>query len=493
MSSKRNIKKDFTKQHNTLSLIKNKNNLIKKIAATALFSTLTLTLGFVHESNAEESIQKIYHIYVGDSYIGAVSDTDAVQKIVEEKESEASKKYKEYSIDAKSNLSIIPEQAFNPVTNDSKTLDQLNKELTVQVDAFALQVDGKPVAYLKDLSEYDEAIRLLKLEYVSEKQLKELEANELVQGELPKLKNGETRVHELELIEKVSGDSTKINPAKILTPKEAVKVLKTGSLEEETYKVKSGDVLGSIARDHSLTTKELLKLNPNLTADSLLQIGQEINVTVEKPLVNVEVVYEKSRIQNISFEKVVKEDPDMFKGEKVVKQEGAYGKKEVSYLIKEVNGNRTQKNVTDETILSEPKDSITVVGSKVISSRGLGSFNWPTAGGYISSGMGERWGAFHQGIDIARPSNYNIKAADNGVVTFTGWDGSYGNKIVINHNNGYETVYAHLSQIDVSVGQVVPQGSVIGIMGTTGNSTGIHLHFEVHKNGSYVNPLSLLN
>lgn len=101
-------------------------------------------------------------------------------------------------------------------------------------------------------------------------------------------------------------------------------------------------------------------------------------------------------------------------------------------------------------------------------------------------------GEFHRGIDIARPSNYTIKASDNGVVTFTGWDGTYGNKIVINHNNGYETVYAHLSQIDVTVGQVVAQGSSIGIMGSTGNSTGTHLHFEVHQNGSVVNPLSYL-
>lgn len=107
--------------------------------------------------------------------------------------------------------------------------------------------------------------------------------------------------------------------------------------------------------------------------------------------------------------------------------------------------------------------------------------------------MGSRWGSYHRGIDIARPSNYNIKASDNGVVTAVGWEGTYGQRIVINHNNGYETVYAHLSEIKVSVGQVVPQGSVIGIMGSTGRSTGTHLHFEVHKNGALVDPLSYLN
>ena len=117
---------------------------------------------------------------------------------------------------------------------------------------------------------------------------------------------------------------------------------------------------------------------------------------------------------------------------------------------------------------------------------------WPTVGGYISSHQGYRWGRFHKGIDIARPSNRTIKAADNGTVTFAGWDGAYGNKVVINHNNGMRTVYAHLASINVSVGQTVEKGRKIGVMGSTGNSTGVHLHFEVYKNGSLKNPLNYL-
>ena len=107
--------------------------------------------------------------------------------------------------------------------------------------------------------------------------------------------------------------------------------------------------------------------------------------------------------------------------------------------------------------------------------------------------MGPRWGRNHDGIDIARPSNRTIKASDNGRVTFTGWDGTYGQKVVINHSNGYETVYAHLASITVSVGDVVEQGQQIGVMGSTGRSTGVHLHFEVRNNGSLVNPMSVLN
>jgi murein DD-endopeptidase MepM/ murein hydrolase activator NlpD len=107
--------------------------------------------------------------------------------------------------------------------------------------------------------------------------------------------------------------------------------------------------------------------------------------------------------------------------------------------------------------------------------------------------MGYRWSRLHKGIDIARPSNRTIKAADNGIVVSAGWDsGGYGNKIIIDHQNGYRTVYAHLASISVSVGQTVQEGSKIGVMGSTGDSTGVHLHFEVYKNGRLENPLSHL-
>lgn len=98
----------------------------------------------------------------------------------------------------------------------------------------------------------------------------------------------------------------------------------------------------------------------------------------------------------------------------------------------------------------------------------------------------------HKGIDIAGPSNRTIKAADNGVVVSAGRDGTYGNKVVVNHNNGMKTIYAHLSSISVKVGQTVEKGSKLGVMGSTGRSTGIHLHFEVYKNGALQNPMDYL-
>ena len=98
----------------------------------------------------------------------------------------------------------------------------------------------------------------------------------------------------------------------------------------------------------------------------------------------------------------------------------------------------------------------------------------------------------HTGIDIANSSGTNIAASQNGKVIFTGYQGSYGKLIVIRHANGMETAYAHLSRISVSVGDTVTQGQSIGKMGSTGGSTGSHLHFEIRKNGTAVNPMNYL-
>ncbi len=118
---------------------------------------------------------------------------------------------------------------------------------------------------------------------------------------------------------------------------------------------------------------------------------------------------------------------------------------------------------------------------------------WPSAG-ILTSGYGWRWGRMHRGIDIAGPIGTPIFAAAPGVVTYAGWnDGGYGNLVEIEHPDGSLTVYAHNDRILVNEGQKVAQGEQISEMGTTGRSTGPHLHFEIHPNGQgAVNPMALL-
>ncbi|AFY95885.1 metalloendopeptidase-like membrane protein [Chamaesiphon minutus PCC 6605] len=120
-------------------------------------------------------------------------------------------------------------------------------------------------------------------------------------------------------------------------------------------------------------------------------------------------------------------------------------------------------------------------------------FAWPAAG-TLTSRFGRRWGRMHKGIDIAGPVGTPINAAADGVVIVAGWkSGGYGNLVEIRHSDGTTTRYGHNSQISVSVGQNVRQGQLIARMGSTGRSTGSHLHFEIRPNGgSAVNPIAFL-
>lgn len=113
---------------------------------------------------------------------------------------------------------------------------------------------------------------------------------------------------------------------------------------------------------------------------------------------------------------------------------------------------------------------------------------YPTITKYISSNYGYRWGTIHTGIDLAGKLNDNVYAYKSGKVISSGWEDSYGNCIIIDHGYGVKTRYAHLNKLLVNVGQYVPGGQKIGLMGTTGNSTGVHLHFEYIINNKTVNP-----
>jgi murein DD-endopeptidase MepM/ murein hydrolase activator NlpD len=118
-------------------------------------------------------------------------------------------------------------------------------------------------------------------------------------------------------------------------------------------------------------------------------------------------------------------------------------------------------------------------------------FIWPV-GGPVTSGFGPRWGRMHEGLDIAAGSGTPIRAAAAGTVSYAGWLGGYGNLVVVEHGGGLATAYAHQQRIYVPVGRTVAQGEALGEVGSTGNSTGPHLHFEVRVNGSAVDPFGYL-
>ena len=127
----------------------------------------------------------------------------------------------------------------------------------------------------------------------------------------------------------------------------------------------------------------------------------------------------------------------------------------------------------------------------IVPPSGSGLLAWPVSGP-VTSGFGSRWGRMHEGIDIAVPLGTAVRAAAAGTVINAGWMGGYGNLVVVDHGNGLSTAYAHNTSFAVSVGQSVAAGEVVSYSGSTGNSTGPHVHFEVRVDGSAVDPLGYL-
>jgi murein DD-endopeptidase MepM/ murein hydrolase activator NlpD len=120
-----------------------------------------------------------------------------------------------------------------------------------------------------------------------------------------------------------------------------------------------------------------------------------------------------------------------------------------------------------------------------------GGYQWPVSGP-VTSPFGWRWGRMHEGIDIGVPSGTPVHAAAAGTVIYAGWMEGYGNFVILDHGGGIATAYGHNTSLAVAVGQTVSQGQVIAYSGSTGHSTGPHVHFEVRVNGSAVDPLGYL-
>ncbi|MFZ3577699.1 peptidoglycan DD-metalloendopeptidase family protein [Virgibacillus sp. DJP39] len=476
-------------QKQTISELK----FYKKIAFI-LCLAVSLMLFTTNVTAASNELETVYHVYLDGKHVGKVDNDSLVKEYINKTINSGKEKYPKYTIKTNKSVTIIPEKVFNPTYNNENVIAALKEELSIVAEAVELEIAGKMVGYFSDEETVQQILNSYKAKFVGQDILNKLELKDKPNGSGPQSvteldsTGDDTTILEVKLSAAVKTKAERVIPQDILTAEQGVNMLEKGTLEDRKHKVVKGEVLESISSNYELSTDDILKLNPSLTKESILHIGDELNVTEYAPFVSVIVKKEDVRKETIKHETEIIESDELYKGETKVKQEGADGKKSVRYAFEFTNGTQTKKKVIEETITLEPRKKIVIKGTKVISSRGTGNLHWPTIGGYVSSNVGMRWGRMHKGIDIARPSNRAILAADNGVVVAAGRKGGFGNRVIINHNNGMKTIYAHLSSIGVRVGQVVEGGSKIGVMGATGNVTGVHLHFEIHVNGALKRP-----
>ena len=274
-------------------------------------------------------------------------------------------------------------------------------------------------------------------------------------------------------------------------------ILYSTKTAEVTYEVKKGDTWSEIAEEHGLTSKELLALNPGYDTNKL-QIGEVLTLSASVPYLTMTVVQRERYVDEVMYDIEYTDTANLYKGDYKVTSAGQYGAADVVATVTYVNGEETERTVLSSVTLREPVTEQRLRGTKARPTwHPTGTFRWPVSG-RITSYFGGRkspggiGSTNHKGIDIAAPKGTPVYAADGGTVTYAGWMSGYGYLVRINHGNGYETYYGHNSSLTVSVGQHVYKGQQIARVGSTGNSTGNHCHFEIRYNGVAKNPLNYL-
>lgn len=268
--------------------------------------------------------------------------------------------------------------------------------------------------------------------------------------------------------------------------------------EEETptyYKVIPGDTLSEISIKVNIPMDEIIAKNENLeNENSILHIGDELLITVPEPKLSVIRQEEVYREESYNADVEYIENDNWYTNQTVVRQQPSAGFRRAITLSIYLNDQETDREVIKEEVLLEPVAKIVERGTKIPP-----SYIKPISGGRQSSGFGRRKqptkgaSTYHKGVDWAVPKGTAVYASCGGTVAKAGWGSGYGYVIYINHPDGRQTRYGHLSKVLVKAGQTVKQGEKIALSGNTGITSGPHLHFEILIGGKQVNPLKYLN
>ena len=276
--------------------------------------------------------------------------------------------------------------------------------------------------------------------------------------------------------------------------KEAKKILMTGGTIKTVHIIEKGETFAELAKKNGISEKELLAANPDVDPKKL-EVGSELTIFKPGAMVHMEVSQLITANQKIKHKVIEKKTADMYEGDEEIQKEGRNGKRVVTSRIQTINGKEIENTAIVEIVELQPVTEVLLVGTaERPPSVGDGNYRWPLDSGTyrISSEFGARWGRNHNGIDLACPQGTNVYAADGGIVTWAGYKGSFGYLVIIDHQNGYETYYAHNSQLLVTQGDEVYEGMHIAESGNTGRSTGPHCHFEVRTGGVPYNPRNYL-
>lgn len=260
----------------------------------------------------------------------------------------------------------------------------------------------------------------------------------------------------------------------------------------KVYSVQQGDTLSQIAENYGMTLEQVQGLNPHIDP-ARIHVGEEITLQNSEPLLSVKKTTTVEYTQEIAYESEVQYSDELYENESKIVTEGQNGVAQVVANVVSIDGVEQERTIQSWEVVQQPQNEVKVVGTKekpTTSSKGY--FIQPFRG-ILTSPYGYRSRGFHTGVDWAGTKGSPVVAADGGTVIQAGWNGGYGYCVIIDHGNGLQTLYAHNSALLVRVGEKVAQGQQIAKLGSTGNSTGPHCHWEVRVGGSPVNPMPYLS
>ncbi len=246
-----------------------------------------------------------------------------------------------------------------------------------------------------------------------------------------------------------------------------------------TYIVEDGDTVSSIAKKFDVSI-DTIRWQNDLKAIDAIKPGQKIEIPPVTGMVHQvkrgETVYSVAKKYDVDPQQIINWPFNTYSNDETF--ELAAGQ---TLIVPD--------GVKPAEVLWDPKRYVAQRTPDAGAVSATGQFIWP-----VSGTISQRYVWYHRGLDIANRAQPPVLAADSGTVTVAGWpDGNgYGNRVMISHGNGTETLYAHLSSISVVPGQRVNRGDVIGVVGSTGRSTGPHLHFEIRRSGELLDPLQFL-
>lgn len=439
--------------------------------SAAAMAVLVLTsVGVYTFAEKVTATNHVYRVYIDGDYQGVVADKASIDETI-----------KSLGSEMKVAVTFQPVHQHVRATNEIVVANAIVESTKEYAELVVIRVDGRDLVTVQDEETAQMLIDKLKSQYVKPEDHAQVSLAEQVD------------------FIKVKDEVQKVAPFEA-----AFKLIAEGVNEQRAYVVSRGDSMWDIATKYAMTVEQLQEANPNIANIDAIGEGQQINLVAKEPLISVQAVTEETREIIKNYEIEYKESDSLYVGEEEVVQEGETGKVKQVVKVTRKNGLISKEEVLSEEELSQPVKEIIAKGTKkrqtygsytgAVKTVGGGSWAYPIGGGYISSYYGEnRGGRPHLAIDIAAATGTPVYSSNSGTVIFAGnANDGYGNCIRISHGNGIVSLYGHLSSVGVSPGQSVSKGQYIGGVGSTGWSTGSHLHYEVRINGMPVNPSSYM-